>query len=82
VGAGQQDALAPSGGEQDAGFAGGQAERVGDDVDGLGALPHQDLGRGVGDDGLAEVGAEQVGGVLGDDRDAGPPFPRGLAQPE
>jgi hypothetical protein len=30
-------------------------------------LAHEDLGGGVGDDGLAEVGAEEVGGVLGDD---------------
>jgi hypothetical protein len=29
-------------------------------VDGLGCLAHEDLGGGVGDDDLAQVGAEQV----------------------
>jgi hypothetical protein len=66
VGARQQQSLAAAGAEQQPGFADGEAERVGDDVDGLWGLAQQDLGGGVGDDDLADVGAEQVADVLGD----------------
>jgi hypothetical protein len=51
----------------------GEVERLHELFDGLGCLPHQDLG-GVGDDRAAEVGAEHIGGVLGDDGDAGVAF--------
>jgi hypothetical protein len=36
----------------------GQVERAGEWFGGLGCLAEQDLGSGVGDDGLAELGAE------------------------
>ena len=67
----EQEGLAPACGQEHPGLAAGQRERVGDQVDGLRGLAHQDLGGGVGDDGLPEVGAEEVGGVLGDHRHSG-----------
>ena len=54
VDAGGEEALASCGAEEVGPLAGRQAEGLGQGVDGLGGLAEQDLGGGVGDDGLAE----------------------------
>ena len=79
--AGQQ-ALAPSRGQQQRLLPFREAERVGDGVDGLGGLAEQHLGGGVSDDGAAEVGAQDVFGVLGDHGQPGPVLAGGLGHPE
>ena len=81
VGAGQQQALAAAGGEQELPFPGRQPEGLGHEADGLGCLAEQDLGGGVGDDGAAELAAEDVLGVLGDDGERGPVLAGGLGHP-
>jgi dimethylhistidine N-methyltransferase len=45
-------------------------------------LPHQDLGRGVGHHGQAEVGGQDVAGVLGNCAQPGAAFAGGLGHPE
>src|SRR5437879_1797716 len=51
---------------------------VGGLVDGLGCLAEQDLGGGVGDDGFAEVAAQQVEHVLSGQGQAAPVFAGGF----
>ncbi len=63
-------------------LAGGEPEGVLECVDALGCLAEQDLGGGVGHDGLAEGRSEQVGGVLGDDGEPGPVLAGGLGHAE
>ena len=71
-----EEAVSLRAGEEVAGFAGGESERLGDLVDCLWGLAEKDVAGGVGDDRLAEVGAEEVGGVLGDRGEAAPAFTR------
>ena len=63
------------GGEQELPFTHGEVEGAGDLVDRLRGLPQQDLRSRVRDDRLAQVGAEDVGGVLRGHREAGPLLP-------
>ena len=57
AGSGGQECVAAAGGEQECSFAVGEAERVGDGVDGLGCLTQQHLGGG-------RTGGGRTGGAL------------------
>lgn len=72
--AGRQQTLASIRGNEELLFPVRQTEGGGEFVDGLRGLPQQDLGRGVADDGPAEVGAQDIAGVLGRLGETGPVF--------
>ena len=70
---GGEQALAAGRAEEVGPLAGREAEGLGQGVDGLGRLAQQDLGGGVGHDGLAErAEPSRSAGVLGDDGQPGP----------
>ncbi len=67
--------------EEVAGLPLGQPEGGGDPVDRLRRLAEQDLAGGVRDDRVADLGREQVAGILGDRRQPAPALARALGEP-
>lgn len=58
-----------------------RAEGDQDAIDGLRCLAQQDLGRGVADDGFAQLEAEDIAHVLGGHGQPGPVLARGFRRP-
>ena len=78
--AGQQP-LADGGGQQPLTPPLGQREGIGELLQGLGGLAEEDLGGGIGHHRPAQVACQEVGGVLGDHRQATGVFAGRFGQP-